>query len=305
MPRVLVVDDSELDRRLVGGLLAENESLVVDFAENGAAALDRMSAEPPDLVLSDMQMPEVDGLQLVGRARLQFPRVPVVLMTAHGSESLAVEALARGAASYVPKVQLAQHLLDTVEEILALTRADRSYERLIGCLERTEFLFQLDNDAALVDPLVDLIQQMAVGMKLVDFTERVRLGVALKEALLNALYRGNLELDAKSMEDARERMLLGGPGDIVERRRREAPYCDRRTTVEVLVRPDQARFVIRDQGPGFDVTAVLAGGDGHDALSAPHGRGLRLIKAFMDEVTFNPAGNEITLVKRRVEVENA
>lgn len=301
MPRVLVVDDSELDRRLVSGLLAENDSFQVEFAEDGAVALDRMAAETPDLVLSDIQMPEVNGLQLVGRARLQFPHVPVVLMTAHGSESIAVEALARGAASYVPKVQLADKLLDTVEEILAISRADRTHSRLVSCLMRSEFLFELDNDAELIDPLVDLVQQMAVGMKLVDFTERVRLGVALKEALLNAVYRGNLELDASSVEHSRERMLLGGLGDAVERRRREHPYRDRRVTVEILIRPDLARFVVRDQGPGFDVAAALAGADDFDA---PKGRGLRLMRAFMDEVTFNAAGNEVTLLKRRV-AENA
>lgn len=298
MSSILVVDDSELDRRLVGGLLAEHQEWLLNFAGSGAEALEKIQSLAPDLVVSDIQMPELDGLQLVTHARLRFPDVPVVLVTGHGSEQTACEALRRGAASYVPKGQLADRLAETVDEVLGIRKADRTYDRLIGCLARTEFTFHLHNDPDLIDPLVDLIQQMVRGMKLCDFTERVRVGVALKEALFNAVYRGNLEIAAADVVESREKMVQGVDHDLVVRRRQEPPYAQRLVKVEVCIRPEEARFVISDEGPGFDVARHTPAPNALPELDGA-GRGLRLMRSFMDEVQFNIKGNEVTLVKRR------
>src|SRR5260370_13973558 len=101
MATILVVDDSAVDRSRVEKLLVK-EGYQVQSAPGGREALEILKREPPDLVLTDMQMPEIDGLQLVQEIRSKYPAIPVILMTAHGSEEIAVEALQKGAASYVP-----------------------------------------------------------------------------------------------------------------------------------------------------------------------------------------------------------
>lgn len=298
MPTILVVDDSAVDRRLIGGLLQQKSVCTVEYAANGVEALARMKNVLPDLIVTDLTMPVMDGLELVRKMRTHHPDVPVILMTAHGSEALAVEALEQGAASYVPKSQLADRLPKTTEEVLALARAARSSERLLGCLSRTEFSFRLDSDAALVDPLVDLVGRIVAGMKLCDFAGRLQIGVALKEALLNALFHGNLEIGMAPSAEGQDMLIQETDESLVERRRRQPPYRDRRTYVDVRISPDEARFVVRDEGPGFDVAAAPAPGDA-GALEPERGRGLSLMRAFMDELTFNEAGNEVTMVKRR------
>ena len=126
----------------------------------GAEALEKIQLVHPDVVLTDLQMPEMDGLELVGAIRsAPFPLVPVILMTAHGSEDIAVQALARGASSYVPKMKLAAELPEVLESVLAVSKADRHNERLGDCLHRTSSEFVLDNDTALVYPLVDHCQR--------------------------------------------------------------------------------------------------------------------------------------------------
>jgi CheY-like chemotaxis protein len=298
VPTVLVVDDSAVDRRLVQGLLQQRPDWKLEFAENGRQALARLQTSRPDVVVTDLQMPEMDGLDLVRAVRIHFTDLPVILMTGKGSEELAVEALEQGAASYVPKAHLAEMLPDVLEQVLALVRADRSYEKLIECMERNEFTFQLGSDPALIDPLVDLVQQMVSGMRLCDAIERVRVGVALEQALLNALFRGNLELRPEEIERSRELLMEGKGGDLLAQRRDSAPYRDRRIQVDVRITPREARFVVRDEGPGFDVASVPAPGD-PGALEKEGGRGLVLMRTFMDEVTFNERGNEVTMVKRR------
>jgi CheY-like chemotaxis protein/anti-sigma regulatory factor (Ser/Thr protein kinase) len=298
MPKVLVVDDSKVDRRLVCEFLRKESQWTVEDAANGVEALARMKDSAPDLVLTDLNMPVMDGLELVTALREHHPGVPVILITAYGSETLATEALRRGASSYVPKSQLTGKLLDTMEEVLALARADRTYERLIGCLTRTEFTFRLENDAALIDPLVDLVQQMVAGMDLADFTGRLRIGVALKEALLNALFHGSLEITPEQMQQVQHELLSDEQLSLVEQRRNEPPHRDRKIYVDVRISNEEARFVIRDEGPGFDVSAV-PDPEAPGALEAEKGRGLSLMRTFMDKVTFNELGNEVTMVKRR------
>ena len=97
----------------------------VAFAGNGVEALAAMERELPHIVLTDLQMPQMDGLALVEQIREKYPEVPVVLMTRSGSEEIAVQALRSGAASYVPKRNLAADLVPTLQQVLAASRIDR------------------------------------------------------------------------------------------------------------------------------------------------------------------------------------
>ena len=112
MITILVVDDSAVDRRFVKGLLVKNADWRVVCVEDGAEALAFIRNDPPELVVTDLQMPNLNGLELVAAVRKEFPFVPVILMTSQGSEEIALQALSSGAASYSPKKQLAQDLAE-------------------------------------------------------------------------------------------------------------------------------------------------------------------------------------------------
>lgn len=302
MPTILVVDDSPVDRRLAALLLSKGTTINVEEAENGRAALQLIDHCEPDLVVTDLQMPELDGLGLIRRIRLQHPRVPVVLMTAHGSEELAVVALEAGAASYVPKSSMPETLLDTVEQVLAISRADHNLDRLAQCLRCAELTLWLENDASLIDPLVDVVQRLVDKMQLCDATGRVRVGIALEEALLNALYRGNLELSFEQMQEDRSNLLQGLSMGLAEQRRNESPFCERKILVKISISTEELKVTVRDEGPGFDVLP-LADSDDPSALGREGGRGLVLMRTFMDEVTYNDAGNEVCMTKRKEAAE--
>lgn len=298
MPTVLVVDDTPVDQRVAGGLLETIPAMEVVYAANGAQAIDVLSKSSVDLVVTDMQMPEMDGLELVQRIRTFFAKIPVVLMTAMGSETIAIEALEQGASSYVPKSQLADRLQETVEDLLAMATADKTYSHLMACQDRIEINYTLPNEANLLEAVTELIRQFLDGMEVFDHTESRRVVVAVNEALLNALYRGNLETTPEDLQQARESLVSGGT-DIVKERKSQPPYSDRRIHFDLQIDRTEARFIIRDDGPGFDHQALTAPpAPDAPALDMDRGRGLTLMQTFMDEVTFNEAGNEVTLVKR-------
>lgn len=134
MTRVLVVDDCAVDRTLAGEILKRDTGFTVEYARDGEEGLEKIAQSPPDLVLTDLQMPGVDGLQLVSTVRQRHPRVPVILMTSQGSEEIAFRALHLGAASYVPKSLLPDNLRDTVNKVLQAAVDESHYQKTMSCL---------------------------------------------------------------------------------------------------------------------------------------------------------------------------
>ena len=294
---ILVVDDSALDRRLASGLLEKAGGYQILMATNGKEALLALKLQPIDLVLTDMQMDEMDGLELVEAVRADYPLTPVILMTALGSEEIAVKALEKGAASYVSKRRLQQDLLEIVQQVIDNSDENRLQSRLMHRMARNDFSFVLYNDLSLVHSLVKYLQHTLRCVRLADEVDRLRVGIAVEEALLNALYHGNLEVSSELKdqdpnlfeETARQRCL-------------EEPYRNRRIFIDALVSRDLARFVIRDEGPGFD-PKKLANPCDPENLEKPSGRGILLMHSFMDEISFNEQGNQVTLVKQGVKAE--
>jgi CheY-like chemotaxis protein/anti-sigma regulatory factor (Ser/Thr protein kinase) len=290
---VLVVDDSPIDRRLAGGILERSGEYRAIYAANGNEALIVLEQQQPRIVLTDLQMPEMDGLELVEAVHSKYPLVPVVLMTAHGSETIAIQALQRGAASYVPKKNLATDLIEVLQQVEAAAKAGRHHARLMTCLSEMHVHFVLENDRALLPALVAYIQEDLARLNLCDQSGKIRIGIALEEALVNALYHGNLEVGSELRQE-NDRAYH----QLAEERRRTPPYRDRRIHVDVRYNRSEAVFVVRDEGPGFDRSKVPDPTDPEN-LGKNSGRGLLLIQTFMDEVRFNGPGNEISMTKRR------
>ncbi len=298
MSRILVAEDSSTQGALVQGIL-EKADYEVELVTDGKLALQNLQEGGQyDLVLTDMVMPEMDGLQLVRAIRTHHAGTPVILMTGKGTDELAIEALEDGAAGYVPKSQLNDRLVDEIAQVLHMAGMEKSYKGLLDCLMQTEFVFELENNVSLIAPLVDLLQQMMMGMQLGDSTARLRVGVALEHALLNALHRGNLEIGPEEVANTNEMLLEDQTPHLVEERLSQPPYCDRKIFLHAKLTTEEASFVIRDEGSGFDTSKVPKPGD-PDSLEQEGVHGLLLMQTFMDEVIFNEQGNEVRLVKRR------
>jgi len=284
MNHLLIVDDNPFDRELARGLLARKGGVQIEFASNGLEALEHLEASTPLAILTDLRMPEMDGLSLVRAVRRRFAAIPIVLMTAHGNEEIALEALVEGAADYVPKRRLAADLARVIDGVLFTASGDARHEQIAHCLRYTQQRYEMASQLDLIPPLADQLQQEASHLGLIDRADRVRLARCLAEALRNAVCHGN-----------------GGGGN----RRDAAPDRSPQVYVTAEFTPADARFVIRDEGRGFDPATIPSPHQSPSRLTDDSGRGLALIRLFMDEVSFNAAGNEITLVKRGKRDENS
>ncbi len=169
---------------------------------------------------------------------------------------------------------------------------------LQNTLAQIELEYTLQNDLNLIYPLVASLRRRAVTFDLCDATEEVRLSIALEEALLNALYHGNLELTAAELQQLSEDLATDGTSKIIDDRLKQLSFNVRRIHVRAKISRDEAVFTIRDEGPGFEVDRFIPLVIEEESIR-PSGRGLLLMHSFMDAVFYNEAGNEVTLVKRR------
>lgn len=295
---MLVVDDDAVSLRLASGLLERAFPGHQVHCSDGTDALEKIEQHRPKLVLTDLYMPQTNGLKLLEETRKRHPELPVVVMTAHGSEQAAVTALRAGAASYVPKQRLAEELAETVRWVLAVRAQHQRHVRVFDFMTRIDRTFVLPNQTDLIAPVVTELQTDLRRLDVCPEEDLVRFGVAMTEALMNAMIHGNLGLPGRLMEKG-----LAAFSELVKQRMSSLPYSDREVHLQLRATRQDAVCVVRDEGDGFDPN-LLPDPTDPEAMLRPHGRGLLLIRTFMDEVRFNEKGNEITLVKR-ARVENA
>ncbi|MDB5352831.1 MAG: cyaB 3 [Planctomycetota bacterium] len=290
---VLIVDDSPADRRLASAIVGHRKGLRAITASDGREALERMARDAPAVVVIGLQMPGVNGLELVGAIRRLYPGVPVIVMTAFASEEAAMHARQVGAATYLSKKALARDLVDTIDAVLARAAVDQRRQKLLRSVQSSRSSYSLENDPELIAPLIAMLQEDLAEMGVCDANQRTRVGVALQEAIANALFHGNLEVSTDLRQDDEHLFYAQA-----ESRRRASPYRHRRVHVSADLNREAATYRVRDEGSGFDTSTLDAPFD-PESLLRVGGRGLLLIRTFMDEVVHNDAGNEITMIKKR------
>ena len=120
MPNILVVDDSATMRRMVIAALRPLGAVSFEEAQSGLEAIERLSVAPVDLVLLDLNMPDVHGLEVLRfvRAHQAFQKVPVIVLTTRGDEESREAALREGATLYLTKPFAPDALAPQVRELL-------------------------------------------------------------------------------------------------------------------------------------------------------------------------------------------
>jgi EAL domain-containing protein (putative c-di-GMP-specific phosphodiesterase class I)/ActR/RegA family two-component response regulator len=223
--RVLLVDDDEAMRRVCARIL-EHEGWTVVLADNGRAAIDVMGTSELDCIVSDVNMPELDGFGLVAAIRLLDPDIPVLLMTGDPSLHGAVRAIDSGAVSYLSKPfdheKLASGVASAARRhgLARMRRRAESFARKLGAAEdreTTEQRFQnaLDHMWMAFQPIIDLGKKRIFAFEALVRTEedslrRPDLLIATAERLgrIHELGRAIRTLVAKAAVDAPSDALL-------------------------------------------------------------------------------------------------
>jgi len=187
-PRVLVVDDEEAVRSSLR-MIFEYEGYEVLLAANGPAGLKMAEQESPDLVILDIKMPQMDGLEVLKRLKAEEPSPPVVILSGHGTVKTAVEAVKLGAFDFIEKPPES-------ERILIVTRNALGQKRLVDENRRLRLSFddryRMVGRSAALEKVWDEIRRAAPTNATVLLTGESGVG---KELAARAIHSNSLRQD--------------------------------------------------------------------------------------------------------------
>ncbi len=177
--RILVIDDEDSMRRFLRMLLgSEGHEVVAE--DNGANGISRLDRESFDLVITDLKMPGVDGLSVLDGIHAKFPELPVVILTAYGSEKISAEAIKRGAFQLVEKSAHNDEIILAVSNALAISRVQVENQalkhqlkqrhedrRLIGRSEEIVKVYKMIDKVAPTDATILIYGESGTGKELI------------------------------------------------------------------------------------------------------------------------------------------
>ncbi len=160
METILIVDD-EKNYLLVLSAVLEEEGYEVLTAVSGAEALEILSSSEPALVLTDMKMPGMDGIELLERIKTRDPDLPVIMMTAHGTVDKAVEAMQKGAYTYILKPFDNERLILYVRKAISLFQVIQENRRLRQAMQSQYRFGQLVGKSRAIQAVFDTVEKVA------------------------------------------------------------------------------------------------------------------------------------------------
>jgi DNA-binding NtrC family response regulator len=183
---VLIVDDDAAMREMLASLL-EEEGMASVQAADAAAALEALGERDCDAVVSDIRMPGLDGLELVGKIRALRPETPVILMTGFGSVDSAVEALRAGAFDYITKPFQRNAIAASLERAFEHRALQQENRRLRRAVEREATFGDLIGTSPAMREIVALVKKVAFSRSSVLITGESGTG---KDVVARALHYG-------------------------------------------------------------------------------------------------------------------
>ncbi len=289
--KVLVVEDDAALLVYVKDTL-EAEGHETRTAENGRQGFKLYHEFKPDMVISDIQMPEISGLELLKAIRRTQNETIMILMTAYGSEEYAMQALRLGADNYLKKPVRHSDLLPLLRKYDTLIKNRTMRQQVLGMIMRKEFTMQFGTSIERLPRIVDHLVLETGNI----FSERERLSIRLGlfELLANAVEHGNLGI---TRAEKREALQAGALTQLYTERLTVLELAARKITVKCILEPQTCEWVISDEGKGFDWQAMSRSQQKTFDSLAEHGRGILVAQYQFDECQYVGAGNSVRVRK--------
>jgi YesN/AraC family two-component response regulator len=294
---ILIVDDEQIIRNVLKRKLEQSTSYTVFTADDGEPALEIFRKENIDLVISDLLMVRMNGIELLRNLKQIDAKVPVIIITGYGTLDDAIEAIKLGAEDFIKKPFDISEVISTIEKTFKKQEEEADQRAIIKHIAKEDVELEIPTDFEFLNKVINYIFSHLRARWLVGSEDLHDVKVCLYEALYNALEHGSLEIS----EEEKVSILENGQQAYKEfllQRLQDERYRDKKIHVGLWISPQDMRVAIRDEGPGFDATKRLNNMNTEELFKSS-GRGLLLINSLMDEVSFNPSGNEITMRKLR------
>jgi DNA-binding response OmpR family regulator len=264
--KILVVDDEQSIRALLNDILSA-EGYEVQDASNGKEAIEKIAKIVPDLIITDLQMPVMDGLELIKTVRAEQPDILFLVITGYATVDSAIQALQLGAINYITKPFKMEDLLGIVRKGLRINELKQVTMETLPYMEHS-LRFNIPSQIKLIQGIIQKVIQSLVSMGYDPNESQNTIPLILNEAITNAIRHGNKGDDKKSVD------------------------------INAFINNNGYSITVRDEGHGFNPETIPDPTEPENLLKTS-GRGIFLIRCKVDNVEFNPKGNEMIMFKAR------
>jgi two-component system cell cycle response regulator len=285
---VLVIDSCpDTHERIVS--FVQGRGISVITASDPSAALTVMDRSAPDIVITDLFLPDGAGLALTKELRNRHELCPVIIMAKDAPGPLVVQALREGAADYLHKPIVEEelaHALYRARDLLAKNLTD------LSGVCRSEHRLIVDSNPAHVPGVISWLMKTTASM--LSDTQRLQLRGALQELLINAVEHGNLEIPYQEKAQA---LAKGEYEALISQRLAQSRLKNRQVSIHVFYAKEANSMLYRiaDEGAGFQWRSILSQSKNAGHAEAVNGRGIFLAESLFPKLSYNERGNEVTL----------
>ncbi len=291
MKKILIIDDEKPVRDVLNIALTE-EGYLLSVAANGKQGLQIFQEEEPDIVITDVMMPEMDGIEVTKKLKDASDNVDVIIMSGFGTEELVIEALRARASNYIKKPIAFDELFNILDAIIFKRENRKRIEVAKDIVFKEQKEIIIGNNVSEVWGIVNQILFNIHSSISHNTIEGISIG--LYEIIINAVEHGNLDI---SYEEKSLALQNNSYQKLLNDRKIEADRQKKNVFINCRYSRDDIVVEVKDQGEGFDLKN-LPDMTNPETIISDHGRGILLASLFFDEVNFREPGNCVELIKR-------
>lgn len=292
-PRILIVDGVSPSRAELRHALMDKGCLVKLFASLNRA-LDELGRTHYDLVIGRVRNADKNGLRILLECRNIRPETLFILLADKATSDGAVMALRAGASDLLVEPFSVEDVAISAETVIAPLREEIHARKVFCCITQESREFIIPSDEPAIGPVVDILVENLTRAGVCSMIESRLVSMALTEAITNAIYHGNLNISPQLKHE----LSTAEFQDEILKRKNAVEYRERKIRIWSHLTPAAVKYVVSDDGDGFDHREALSAATAPADVESHAGRGLFLLRNIMDEVIYNEKGNEVTLIKR-------
>jgi DNA-binding response OmpR family regulator len=249
---IIVVDDEEIIRFTLQKKLSRLGYNVISLEKAEDVLYIQKNGEHIDLIITDIKLRKMDGIELLRRINGQDEPIPVLIISGHGNVEDAIKALRYGASDFIRKPFDINDVASSVRSILRRKHEKMLTEGFARFMEYEKSICVVPNDTTVSNALSYHLTKNLVSSGMFNATTAENVTLALQETLSNAMFHGNLGIPSL----IRENSGIKGFNEEIEKRKNEEKYKNRHVTVTYELTKDYVEYIIEDQGDGFDYRSL-------------------------------------------------
>lgn len=293
--KILIVDDDPNVIDLLAGLIRSIGFTDIMTAQDGEVGLRIFHEYHPDLIITDIEMPKIDGLELLEKVKKSVPETIVIIISGQSNPENVIEALERHADNFLAKPFSIAKLSQILKKYEKLISENVIYNEFEHQVVSNNFVIEARSDIHHIDKLVVfLLKQCGT---LISQEDRHNLKLGLYELIVNAVEHGNFEITYEEKTAALNDLEGKGIMDLYRVKSSDPVLGRRKVIIEFIMDSDRFEWKITDEGPGFDWKNVK--NPLTEGRFEMHGRGIYLSGFIFDLLEYIGKGNSVKVTRFR------